>query len=262
MKEFYKSDFPLYDQLTDLTEQLPPMSETIDQIVEASIFRFFKPRRVLELGAATGNWCVVMNAMTRGYIDQHYTLVEDFSWCDPGDLDFKFSNTHNFPKNKAELEKHVSNHIESFDVLDKSIDELIETELEEKVDLIRIDCDIKNMMQWDRVIEWIDRNGSDRLIILSDDIKSTVAPYRMLIVQQLVAQGKMKLMWIGEDTAAWCRSDMLFETHRWVTYFYSLKECAMMDINENRIRLHSYIQDFLHTRRNNIYHIVTFPEEQ
>lgn len=259
MKAFYKSDFPMYDQLTDLTQQLPPMSETIDQMGEASIFRFFKPRRIVEFGAATGNWCILMNAMSEGYVEQHYTLVEDFSWHNNGFESNKIhAVNHNFPKNKTELAQHVTNHIKSFDIIDTSVDQFITTDLEEKVDLIRIDCDVSN---WNTLLEWIDRNGSDRLIILSDDIKSTVAPHRMLIIQQLVAQGKMRLMWIGEDTAAWCRPNMLYESHRWFTYVYSLKESKLMNIHERRLTLYGHMQDFLHTSRNDVYHIVTFPEE-
>ena len=246
--------YTMFMQLTRATARLPVMSETIDQIVELAILRFFKPRRLIEFGAATGNWCIVMNGLCNGYVDQHYTLVEDFSWHTNNHAGNKSQAVaHNFPKNKTELTQHVSKHIQSFDIIDTSVDQLIKTDLEEPVDLVRIDCDIDNPDNWNKTVEWIDRNGSDRLIILSDDIKSTVAPHRMLIMQQLVAEGKMKLIYIGEDTAAWCRPSMLNELHKWFEYVYSLGEAELMFIIKMSLTLHGYNQDYLHIKRNNIY---------
>jgi len=249
--------YTMFMQLTRATARLPVMSETIDQIVELAILRFFKPRRLIEFGAATGNWCIIMNGLCNGYVDQHYTLVEDFSWHTNNHTGNKSQAVaHNFPKNKTELTQHVSKHIRSFDIIDTSVDQLIKTDLEEPVDLVRIDCDIDNPDNWNKTVEWIDRNGSDRLIILSDDIKSTVAPHRMLIMQQLVAEGKMNLMWIGEDTAAWCRPTMLNELHKWVEYVYSFKESELMNIFEMRLQLYGYKQKYIHTNRSNLYEIL------
>jgi len=249
--------YTMFNQLMTSIERLPVMSGIIDQMVELTILRFFKPKRIIEFGAATGNWCIVMNALCNGYVDQHYTLVEDFSWHTNNHINNKNQAViYKFPESKTELTQHVAKHIQSFDIIDTSVDQLIETDLEEPVDLVRIDCDVNDESNWDKTVNWIDRNGSDRLIILSDDIKSTVAPHRMLIMQQLVAQGKMNLMWIGEDTAAWCRPTMLYESHRWFTYVYSFKEAELMNIYEIPLKLHGYKQDYIHTNRSNLYEIL------
>ena len=249
-KEFYKLNFPIYYQLINLNEQLFVMSDIIDQIGEVTLFKFFKPHRIIELGAATGNWCVIMNSLSDKSIEQHFTLVEDFSWHNTEiKLDKQFAINYNFPKNKIELENNIANYIKSFNVIDKSVEQLIQEDLEQKVDLIRIDCDIKDMMQWDKVLEWIDRNGSDNLIVLSDDIRSTSAPHRMLIMQQLVAQGKFRLMWIGEDTAAWCRINIIEKVYGWFDYILNSNEHKLMSIDKRNVMLYGFKQEYLHTKR-------------
>jgi hypothetical protein len=245
--------YPLFQKITAHTNMFPVMSETVDQIVEAAIFRFFQPKNIIELGAATGNWCALYHSLCKDLVDQHYTLVEDFSWCATDDVNYRYSTEFDFPNNKTQLENHLSDTIDSFTVIDSTVDALIDTDMHEKFDLIRIDCDPVDDDNWNTLISWIDRNGSDRLIILSDDIKPTVAPQRMLVMQQLVAQGKMNIMWIGEDTAAWCRPDMLHDIRRWYNSFKITQDSKLLDIDCCELMLYGYPQWYLSTKRNHIY---------
>lgn len=245
--------YPLFSQITAHTKLFPVMSETVDQIVEAIIFKFFKPKNIIELGAATGNWCVLHHSLCKGQFDQHYTLVEDFSWCATDNVNYKFSSEFEFPANKTQLEQHLTGLIDSFTVIDITLDLLINTDVTEKFDLIRLDCDPTTGDEMNDLVAWIDRNGSDRLIVLSDDIKSTVAPHRMLLLQQLVAQGKMNTMWIGEDTAAWCRPTMLDDIPNWHTALKSISDAELVDFDYYKLKLYGHPQWFLSTKRSDIY---------
>ena len=247
--------YPLFRQITAHTKQFPVMSEPVDQLVEATIFKFFKPKNIIELGAATGNWCALHHLLCKGHVDQHYTLVEDFSWCATDNVNYKFSTEFEFPMNKTQLVQHLTGVIDSFTVIDTTLDLLIDTDVTEKFDLIRLDCDPTTGDKMNDLVAWIDRNGSDRLIVLSDDIKTTVAPHRMLLLQQLVAQGKMNTLWIGEDTAAWCRPNMLDEIPDWYTALNSIGEAELLDLDYYELSLYGYLQRFLSTRRTGIYQL-------
>jgi hypothetical protein len=75
----------------------------------------------------------------------------------------------------------------------------------------------------------------------------------MLLLQQLVAQGKMNTLWIGEDTAAWCRPNMLDEIPDWYTALKSISETELLDLDYYELPLYGYPQCFLSTKRTGIY---------
>lgn len=251
MNEISKK-YTTLNNLYEITSLYPVMSDGCDQLVEISIFQFFEPRNIIEFGAATGNWCILMNHFCKEYINQHYMLVDDFSWSVESKYK-KFKEEYKFPLNKIELEKNLFKNLKSFEIVDITIDDIENISLEEPVDLVRIDCDPHNEDKWNNIINWIDQNGSENLIVLSDDISSTVAPHRLLLIQQLVSLNKLKLIWIGKDSAAWCRPSMYNKVPLWQDFLKSGVESELLTIQNKNLSLYSYENSFLLTRKNNLY---------
>lgn len=246
-------NYPIFWKVVECTDRFPVMSETSDQLVEASIFNFFKPRSIVEIGAGSGNWCILMDTVSDESHDRHFILIDNFSWA--ADDRYKHgAKVCNFPVNVRSLEDHLSPLLTSFEIMDGSIDVLIENDLKEQVDLIRVDCDPTAQEKWSDVIEWIDHNGSDRLIVLADDVNLNVAPYRMLLLQQLVATGKLVLFWIGEDTAAWCRPSMLADLDGWIEYVRLHNDLSdALHIHDVTLMLHGYLQTITITSKSHSY---------
>ena len=59
--------------------------------------------------------------------------------------------------NKTQLVQHLTGVIDSFTVIDTTLDLLIDTDVTEKFDLIRLDCDPTTGDKMNDLVAWIDR---------------------------------------------------------------------------------------------------------
>jgi hypothetical protein len=78
----------------------------------------------------------------------------------------------------------------------------IHNKLDELIDVIRIDVDVADP---DSTMKWILDNGSNNLIVIVDD---TVEISRVMMMQEQIELGNLKLLWWGINSAAWCRTDL------------------------------------------------------
>ena len=171
------------------------MSYPEDLLVEICISKFYKPKTIYELGCASGNWCAAINKFAKLY-QSNFFLVDNFALA-------KNIKDLNVPKNITELEQHLSKFDINATVIDNNIDCLSKPDRE--IDLVRLDCDTQNHK---KLVDWILTNGSKNLIILADDILPNKRFDRFLMFQEQVALGKLKLLWCGIESAAWCRAEV------------------------------------------------------
>lgn len=250
-------DYPLFREIQHLIyHRFNAMSEICDQLVEVTILRHFKPTVIMEIGTGNGGWVSLMETMCRDGLLRHYMLLDDFSWIN-NESTRHHVEKHQLPENVNELGRMLEGVLWSFDIINQTIDDYIKEDPETKIDLVRIDCEPKSVSHWQEIVEWIDRNGSDRLIVLCDDIKPNVALHRLLLMQQLVAEGKLRLFWIGNDAAAWCRPGLFDDLPEWQAYLKSHRDIEILDTASTEMPLHGYPNRIFITRKTKLYDQLT-----
>lgn len=174
-----------------------------DDLMVFGIFKYMKPKSVWELGAGSGNWCMLMDYMMRPYCTTFH-MVENFDTT----LDFNRPD-YVSPVNSADLIMHVEkvqrelghspiNAVYHFDNVEN-----IYNQLDTAIDIARLDC---TPLDPTAAIEWLIAQGSDNLVIVVDDTTITKCLDRVTAMQEQVAAGHLKPLWIGLDSAAWVRS--------------------------------------------------------
>lgn len=179
-----------------------------DTLVEFVIYNYFKPQSVWEFGAGTGSWAIVMN-----YLGTHpavFSMTENFAFITVEHLKKYKTKNQFWPCNLQELTSHID---QSNWQLGVSMDYQIYTTdvchflntIDTPFDLVRIDCDLEMPYE---TIDYILDHSSNNLIIISDDVAPNVCLNRLMMLQEQVAKGKLKIFWTGESSAAWCKPDM------------------------------------------------------
>jgi len=179
-------------QIEKFNESINHRDHAYDQLVQIYIFKYFKPLTVCELGAGAGNWPIYINE----FIDYniHFTLVDDFREVSTYNLDW--------PTNKKELTARCIN-LKDYEVVDEDVEKFIQ--ISKKYDCIRIDYVPLNHID---LKVWIKESLTYNGIVFADDISPNRCVDRFLMMQELVAEGYLKLIWAGEDAACWANSDI------------------------------------------------------
>ena len=178
------------------------MSWPHDNLIEYLIIKSVSPNTIWEIGAGTGNWCMLMDHMLRP--DKvNFHMVEDFKW---NSLNLKFD--YFWPRTPKEFTENIESTQSALnqDKINSTyyfVDEKeIHNKLDELIDVIRIDVDVADP---DSTMKWILDNGSKNLIVIVDD---TVEISRVMMMQEQIELGNLKLLWWGINSAAWCRTDL------------------------------------------------------
>lgn len=173
-------------------KQYSAMANTYDTAVQVALIDSIIANSVCELGAGTGNWSGVVARNIQNK-NTKFTLVENFSQAE-------MYKDFGFPQNYAELQQHMNQFKIDYNIIESDLHCL--PELEEKVDIFRIDCDCTHYAEFS---DWLLHNGSEKLIIFADDVRPNVRPDRMFMLHELVRRGDLEFLWGGYEEAAWCR---------------------------------------------------------
>ena len=220
-------------------KQYPAMANTHDTAVQVALIDSIVATSVCELGAGTGNWSGVV-ARNLQNKNTKFTLVENFTETT------QYKN-QGFPQNYAELKQNMDQFKINYNIIES--DHYSLPELEEKVDVIRIDCD-GDGTHYAQLSDWLLRNGSEKLIIFADDVRPNVRPDRMFMLHELVRRGDLEFLWGGYEEAAWCRPGVVDK----ITLVKELQ------------RVYNEYYDFIHYARHNDFfgstmsYIVTRPK--
>ena len=183
------------DELDVIYNQHRPMADIYDMAIQLAIIDYVKPNTVWELGAASGNWSIIMHKLMDN-TNARFTLVENFR----EDEQYKSIGV---PQNEQELRQRMKQFDFSPDLVIESVDNLPLSD--EKVDVIRLDCDFDYNSDPSNLSKWILNNSSDRLVIFVDDIRMNKRPDRLFMMQEMVNRGLLEFLWGGHDEAAWCK---------------------------------------------------------
>lgn len=182
------------EQIDSDFKQYPAMANTHDTAIQVAIADTIEANLICELGAGTGNWSAVV-ARNLQNKNTKFVLVENFTETE------RYKDL-GFPQNYAELQQHMDQFKINYSIIQSDHYRL--PDLEEKADVIRIDCD-GDGTHYAEFSDWLLRNGSERLIIFVDDVRPNVRPDRLFMLHELVRQGELEFLWGGYEEAAWCR---------------------------------------------------------
>ena len=186
-------------------------SELADTLVELEIYKYFSPSSVWEFGTGTGSWAIIMNYL--GGHSAKFSLTENFTFITLEHLS-KYKTAGQFwPESIKELADHLdaSNlklgmHMD-YELYDKDICHFL-TDIKTPFEFVRIDCDLEMPHE---TIEYIIEHSTDNLVIISDDIEPNGCLNRLMLLQEQVAKGKLRIFWAGKCTAAWCKPNVDME---------------------------------------------------
>jgi hypothetical protein len=186
-------------------------SETVDTLVELEIYKYFSPRSVWEFGAGTGSWAIAMN-----YLSGHsakFSMTENFTFVTVDYLQKYRTDNQFWPETIKELSDHLDNsnsklgvHME-YELYDKDICHYL-NDITTPFEFVRLDCDLEMPH---KTIEHIIENSTDNLVIISDDVEPNGCLNRLMLLQEQVAKGKLRIFWTGVCTAAWCKPSVDIE---------------------------------------------------
>ena len=178
------------------------MSWPHDNLIESRIIKAISAKEIWEIGAGTGSWCMMMDHCNRpNKINFH--MVENFEYTASNfKPDFFWPNT---PKEFTDYVDQTQQDLNQEPINTKYyfVDEQeIHSKLTESIDLVRIDIDPVNP---EATMKWILDNGSDNLVVIVDD---TVEISRVMMMQEQIELGNLKLLWWGINSAAWCHPNI------------------------------------------------------
>jgi hypothetical protein len=183
------------DDLAVIYNQHQPMADIYDMVIQLAIIDYVKANTVCELGAASGNWSIIMHKLMDN-TNARFTLVENFKEAEQ-------YKSIGVPQNEQELRQRMKQFNFSPNFIIETVDNL--PPLNEKVDVIRLDCDFDRNSDPGNLSNWILNNSSDRLIIFVDDIRMNKRPDRLFMMQEMVNRGCLEFLWGGHNEAAWCK---------------------------------------------------------
>jgi hypothetical protein len=186
-------------------------SETVDTLVELEIYKYFSPSSVWEFGAGTGSWAIAMNYL--GGHSAKFSMTENFTFVTMDHLKKYRTDGQFWPETIKELADHLDNsnsklgvHME-YELYDKDICHYL-NDITTPFEFVRLDCDLEMPH---KTIEYIIENSTDNLVIISDDVEPNGCLNRLMLLQEQVAKGKLRIFWTGVCTAAWCKPSVDIE---------------------------------------------------
>ena len=180
-------------------------SQPADTLVELEIYKYFSPRSVWEFGAGTGSWAIIMN-----YLSGHsatFSMTENFTFVTSDRLRKYRTDDQFWPETIKELSDHLDNSNSKlgvnmdYELYDKDIYHYLNN-IETPFEFVRLDCDLEKPHE---TIEHIIENSTDNLVIIVDDVEPNGCLNRLMLLQEQVAKGKLRIFWTGVCTAAWCK---------------------------------------------------------
>lgn len=188
---------------------LRPMANSIDLIGELILIDRLNPKSCWELGTGKADWALFMNLYMK--TPAHWHLTETFDWATTANDAKRKYIPDDWPKNKQEIEKHISNFSKktnknmSYTLYNQDISKLLDS-IEDPVDLWRIDCDLDNA---DVLLKKMLDKSSQNVIFFVDDIESNRCINRLCTMMDQVRLNNLDLIYMGKGEAAWVRPSTL-----------------------------------------------------
>lgn len=209
-----------YSLVKEVLEKYPVSGTPKDLFIEYLFIDIFEEfTKIIELGAGTGNWAVLVDTLTKSNLSfqqfykpkRHFYEVENFNYKTNSMMDHVYKD-FKWPADKDNLLEHVYN--ASLDLSRKKIkttfyfddiNELLKRNFKNKFHVIRLDCDIEN---YDQFWKWIYQNTKNRFIVIIDDISPNYCPERFYsVMQEVYNRGILKPIWYGINSGIWGNFD-------------------------------------------------------
>lgn len=188
---------------------LKPMSNDIDLIGELLIINYLKPKTCWEIGTGKGDWALFMNMYMQEMAD--WNLTENFEWATTNNGAKMSYIPKDWPASKQDIYIHIDEIIKNtnkefkYNLYTQDISQLW-SEINNPVDLWRIDCDLEND---NSVVEQMLDLSSDNVIFFVDDIESNRCLNRLCTMMDQVRKGNLELVYMGKGEAAWTKPKLL-----------------------------------------------------
>ena len=207
-----------YKMLKDTIEKYPVSGIPKDLFMEYFFIDSFSFYEIIEFGAGTGNWSVLIDNLTRKGVglskserQRAFHQVENFDYTSHLTMSHVYEK-ENWPTTPEDLRNNciqASLELTTREIKSKyyfeNINDLLKRNLYEDFNVIRIDCDI----DWDLFWKWLPHNTAEDFIIIVDDIAPNYCYERFYnMMKQSNDIKNIKPVWLGINTGIWCSSNL------------------------------------------------------
>lgn len=201
-----------YEMVKDTIEKYPVSGIPKDLFMEYFFIDSFSFYEIIEFGAGTGNWSVLIDNLTRKGVglskserQRAFHQVENF------DIEYSYKE-ENWPTTLKDLKNNctqASLELTGREIISQyyfeDVNEILKRNIREKFHIIRIDCDI----DWNLFWKWLPYNTSNRFLIIVDDIAPNHCYERFYnMMKQSNDIKNIKPLWFGINTGIWCSSNL------------------------------------------------------
>ena len=196
----------MYDRqlIESIHHDLWVMGNTEDLLFECHFMDFFKPKKVLELGAASGAWGLFLHYFGTGSV--HFDFVENFEYTR---RNFDQGQPWPWPSTKSELENYINSKAEeynkpfSFNVIEMDAQNCLDLDITE-YDIIRWDCDFRN---YKNTIGSLVNIMKPTTVFFVDDTAVNKCSHRLITMMNLVNERVVRPLWFGNNQSAWVKPE-------------------------------------------------------
>lgn len=220
------------NKVTEVLEKYEPMSIRDDLYVTIEIFKFAKPKVILELGVGNGGWILSTNELCPN------------NACYIGCENFILNYGLDWHSNEIDLENYLKSVSNLSEIKIKNIDVkhiLPNTFNNYTFDVVRLDC-LESQSEVSSLFEKIYPYTSPNCIFIVDDIVPNNCPGRFLSFMENTKNKLLKPIWFGNKEGAWVKH----------TYQESNLQMFIKSSMDNILKYEHQFIDFYETK----YHVV------